>query len=132
MHDHDHEHDHEHAEESHDARVTVAELTPVRRRLDVEIPAAEVQAELDRAFSQLGTRARLPGFRPGRAPRAILDRMFGAEVRFVPSEDPMDRRRRDRLRVKAFQIVSDASRPEVVVLAQVENLADDIGRRGPG
>jgi trigger factor len=81
VHDHDHEHDHEHAEESHDARVTVAELTPVRRRLDVEIPAAEVQAELDRAFTQLGTRARLPGFRPGRAPRAILDRMFGAEVR---------------------------------------------------
>ena len=81
MHDHDHEHDHEHAEESHDARVTVAELTPVRRRLDIEIPAAEVQAELDRAFTQLGTRARLPGFRPGRAPRAILDRMFGAEVR---------------------------------------------------
>lgn len=81
MHDHDHEHDHEHAAQSHDARVIVAELTPVRRRLDVEIPAAEVQAELDRAFSLLGTRARLPGFRPGRAPRAILDKMFGAEVR---------------------------------------------------
>jgi trigger factor len=80
-HDHDHEHDHEHAAPSHDARVTVAELTPVRRRLDVEIPAGEVQAELDRAFGLLGTRARLPGFRPGRAPRAILDRMFGAEVR---------------------------------------------------
>ena len=78
---HDHDHDHEHAGQTHDARVTVAELTPVRRRLDVEIPAAEVQAELDRAFSLLGTRARLPGFRPGRAPRAILDRMFGAEVR---------------------------------------------------
>ena len=54
MHDHDHEHDHEHAEESHDARVTVAELTPVRRRLDVEIPAAEVQAELVRKDVRLG------------------------------------------------------------------------------
>lgn len=77
MHDHDHSHD----GGAHDARVTVEELTPVRRRLEVEIPAAEVQAELDRAFGQLGNRARLPGFRPGRAPRAILDRMFGAEVR---------------------------------------------------
>jgi len=79
VHDHDHEHDHEGG--AHDARVTVEELTPVRRRLEVEIPATEVQAELDRAFGLLGNRARLPGFRPGRAPRAILDRMFGAEVR---------------------------------------------------
>jgi trigger factor len=78
-----HDHDHDHAREGgdHAARVTVEELTPVRRRLDVEIPAREVQAELDRAFSLLGTQARLPGFRPGRAPRAILDKMFGAEVR---------------------------------------------------
>jgi trigger factor len=78
---HDHDHEHAHDGGAHDARVTVEELTPVRRRLDVEIPAAEVQAELDRAFGLLGNRARLPGFRPGRAPRAILDRMFGAEVR---------------------------------------------------
>jgi trigger factor len=82
VHDHDH-HDHDHANEggSHDARVTVEELSPVRRKLEVEIPASEVQAELDRAFGLLGNRARLPGFRPGRAPRAILDKMFGAEVR---------------------------------------------------
>lgn len=78
MHDH-HEHDHE--TRTHDARVTVEELSPARRRIEVEIPAAEVQAELDRAFGLLGTRTRLPGFRPGRAPRAMLDRMFGAEVR---------------------------------------------------
>ena len=81
MHDHDHDHDHAHEGGDHAARVTVEELTPVRRRLDVEIPAVEVQAELDRAFSLLSTRARLPGFRPGRAPRAILDKMFGAELR---------------------------------------------------
>ena len=80
---HDHDHDHDHAEEggSHDASVTVEELSPIRRRIEVEIPAGEVQAELDRAFGLLGNRARLPGFRPGRAPRAILDKMFGAEVR---------------------------------------------------
>ena len=83
MHDHPHDHDHDHDGEggAHDARVTIEEVSPVRRRLEVEIPAGEVQAELDRAFGLLGNRARLPGFRPGRAPRAILDKMFGAEVR---------------------------------------------------
>ena len=43
---------------------TVEELTPVRKRLQVEVPAHAVQAELDRTFHEVGQRARLRGFRP--------------------------------------------------------------------
>ncbi len=57
------------------------DLTPVRKRLQVEVPAGAVQAELDRAFQQVGQRARLRGFRPGKAPRPVLERVFGDEVR---------------------------------------------------
>jgi trigger factor len=64
-----------------ESRVTLEDLTPVRKRLDVEVPAGAVQAELDRTYLQLGQRARLPGFRPGRAPRTVLERTFGDEVR---------------------------------------------------
>jgi trigger factor len=61
--------------------VTVEDLTPVRKRLTIEVPANEVQAELDRTFQQVAQRATLRGFRPGKAPRAVLERTFGAEVR---------------------------------------------------
>ncbi len=61
--------------------LTVDDLSPVRKRLRVEIPAAAVQAELDRAFLTIGRQARLPGFRPGKAPRVVLERMFGEQVR---------------------------------------------------
>jgi trigger factor len=64
-----------------DSRVTLEELTPIRKRLQVEVPAGAVQAELDRTYRELGQRARLPGFRPGRAPRAVLERTFGDDVR---------------------------------------------------
>src|SRR5207244_2309175 len=60
---------------------TLEDLTPVRKRLQVEVPAAAVQAELDRAFQLVGREARLRGFRPGRAPRAVLEQFFGAQVR---------------------------------------------------
>src|SRR5262249_5731243 len=40
-----------------------------------------VQQEVDRAFQLVGRQARLPGFRPGKAPRAVLERMFGEQVR---------------------------------------------------
>lgn len=56
-------------------------LDAVRRRLTVEIPAEEVQSELDAAYSGLARSARVPGFRPGRAPRRVLERMFGDSVR---------------------------------------------------
>jgi trigger factor len=63
------------------SRVTLEDLSPVRKRLQVEIPAAAVQAELDRAFQRVGTQARLRGFRPGRAPRPVVERVFGDQVR---------------------------------------------------
>jgi trigger factor len=63
------------------SRVTLEDLGPVRKRLQIEVPADTVQAELDRAYQTLGQRARLRGFRPGKAPRPVLERVFGAEVR---------------------------------------------------
>ena len=64
-----------------DSRVMLEDLTPVRKRLQIEIPAGAVEAELERAFRRLGQQARLPGFRPGKAPRHVLERMFGVQVR---------------------------------------------------
>jgi trigger factor len=61
--------------------VTLEDLGSVRKRLRIEVPAETVQSELDRAFHEVGQRARLRGFRPGKAPRPVLERVFGAEVR---------------------------------------------------
>ncbi len=62
-------------------RVVVETLSPVRKRVQVEVPAAEVQGELDRAFASVGREARIRGFRQGRVPRAVLERMFGEQIR---------------------------------------------------
>lgn len=62
-------------------KVALESVDAVRRRLAVEIPAAEVTAEIERAYEQLRRKARVPGFRPGRAPRPVLEKMFGDQVR---------------------------------------------------
>lgn len=51
-----------------------------QRRIQVTVPAATVRNELDKAFRQLGKRARLRGFRPGKAPRNVLEARFGPQV----------------------------------------------------
>jgi trigger factor len=62
-------------------RVTLEDLSPVRKRLTIEIPADAVSAELERALEVVGRQARLRGFRPGKAPRSVVERVFGPDIR---------------------------------------------------
>jgi len=58
-------------------KVKVEELSSVRRKVSVEIPAAEVDKLLNQIYRRIGRSARLKGFRPGKAPRKILERYYG-------------------------------------------------------
>ncbi|MBI4518112.1 MAG: trigger factor [Deltaproteobacteria bacterium] len=62
-------------------KVEVEAVDPVRRRLAIEVPAEEVRDEIERAYADLGRRARVRGFRPGRTPRPVLEQLFGDQVR---------------------------------------------------
>jgi trigger factor len=56
---------------------TVEKLSPTRVRLNVEVPFEELEPDFDRAFTQLAKQVRLPGFRPGKAPRKLLEARLG-------------------------------------------------------
>ena len=78
-------------------KVQVEELSPVERKLSIEVPPEQVQAELGRAYAQLGRQVRLPGFRPGKVPRRILEAKFKGEV-----EDDVARRLVERAYLSAI------------------------------
>ncbi|CAN3129967.1 trigger factor [Mycobacterium sp. smrl_JER01] len=56
---------------------TVEKLSPTRVRINVEVPFTELEPDIDRAFKQLAKQIRLPGFRPGKAPRKLLEARVG-------------------------------------------------------
>ncbi|BBX53142.1 trigger factor [Mycolicibacterium poriferae] len=56
---------------------TVEKLSPTRVRINVEVPFTELEPEIDKAFKQLAKQIRLPGFRPGKAPRKLLEARVG-------------------------------------------------------
>jgi len=56
---------------------TVEQLSPTRVRINVEVPFTELEPDFDRAFKQLAQQVRLPGFRPGKAPRKLLEARIG-------------------------------------------------------
>ncbi len=61
--------------------VTVSRISPVKIELSVEVPADTVQAQVERAYSDLGRRAKIRGFRPGKAPRNVLVQLFEPQVK---------------------------------------------------
>ncbi|MCX4240291.1 trigger factor [Paraliomyxa miuraensis] len=60
---------------------SIERISEVECRVKVEIPWEEVSSRLSSKMSELRRRARLPGFRPGKVPPAVLERMFGKGVR---------------------------------------------------
>jgi len=49
-------------------------------RLRVAVPAGEFESAIDAAFRKLAREVRIPGFRPGRAPRRLLEAHLGTEL----------------------------------------------------
>jgi trigger factor len=78
----------------------VTEAGPFERTLTVHLDEAELDAAEDRAARKLSQEIKVKGFRPGKAPRAIIESMVGAE----------------RLRTEAIE----EALPEVVTNALIE------------
>lgn len=68
-------------------KVTVEELSPVLKKVSVEVPAETVDKAVDKAYRVIGRQARIKGFRPGKVPRRILERYYGHQVLHEVAED---------------------------------------------
>ena len=61
----------------------------LERRMEVAVPASEVAAEIDQRLKQISRTARLKGFRPGKAPFAVIRKQYGEQVRAEVVSDLM-------------------------------------------
>jgi trigger factor len=61
-------------------KVSVENVSSVKKIMNVEIPEEKVVSELNDAYKQLKNTAKIKGFRKGKAPRSVLERMFKKDV----------------------------------------------------
>ncbi|MCM8748857.1 trigger factor [Thermomicrobiaceae bacterium CFH 74404] len=61
-------------------KVTVERLPQSAVRLDIAADPEEFERAFERAFRRINQQVAIPGFRPGRAPRALVERRLGREV----------------------------------------------------
>jgi trigger factor len=57
-------------------KLEVTELGPVKRAIKIEVPEDVVNQEFDRVYTDLKRQVRVPGFRPGKAPVAMLEKRY--------------------------------------------------------
>lgn len=61
-------------------KVTVEDISPVEKRLSVEIPPDAVREALDSAYRKIGQTVSIKGFRKGKVPRSVLERFYAPQA----------------------------------------------------
>jgi len=101
-------------------KTQVDEVGKNKVKMTVEVPSADVDKLLSKTYKRLAQQVKVPGFRPGKAPKAIIDQRLGKD--FVRNEAL-----KDGLPGMYAEAVEEADLD--VRLADVD--ADDVAELGP-
>jgi trigger factor len=87
-------------------KIEVENVSPVERKVTIEVDPDRVAKELEQAYVGLGRRAKLRGFRPGKAPRKVLERHFRSEVESEVAEKIVQATFQEAIRVEDLDVVA--------------------------
>jgi trigger factor len=76
-----------------------------KHTLEITVPAEEVEAETGRAVAKVQQRARLPGFRPGKAPPSIIRQHFAGDIRKQVLESLIPKYLQNRFEAEDLKVV---------------------------
>ena len=60
--------------------VSVEELSPIRKKLVIEVAADQVTEKIEQAYAKIAKTADLKGFRKGKVPRAMLEKHYAPRM----------------------------------------------------
>jgi trigger factor len=67
--------------EEGDLGATVEDISSTKKRLKIEIPTDIIEEEYASSLDNVRQRSRIPGFRPGKAPVAMIEKRFGGDIK---------------------------------------------------
>jgi trigger factor len=91
-------------------KIDIDEISPVQRKVRVELPAETVASEFSRAYEDLRRRVRIKGFRAGKAPRGVLQGIYGDELKGRVQSQLVEESLGEVIKERGLKIVS---RPEI-------------------
>src|SRR5689334_24349288 len=91
------------------------DVSDTQKNLVVEIPSAEVDAEIDKVARDYGKAARIPGFRPGKVPAKVVRQKFRDQILHDVAHGLIPRAVDEALREKGVEPVDTPDIKDVVV-----------------
>jgi trigger factor len=82
--------------------VEIIEVSSCKRNLAVEIPAQEVEREIDKIAREYAHTAKVPGFRPGKVPLTIIRQRYGSDLQQDATQKIIERCWKDTLAEHGF------------------------------
>jgi len=103
-------------------KVELKDLSETRKQLVVAFEAAEVDQEINKVTGEFVSQARIPGFRPGKAPVSVIRKRFEKEIAQELRQSMVARAYRDSTKEKGLEVLSvvDAAEPTILAGAPVE------------
>jgi trigger factor len=83
------------------------DVSPVRKTIEVEIPAELISREANRVTSEFSQSAKVPGFRPGKIPANVVRNRFSKEIRDEVVSRVLGQSFRDAMREKDLEPVGE-------------------------
>lgn len=68
-------------------QTSIERLDEGRAKITVTVSAADVDAAISDAYATVGAKLRIPGFRPGKAPRPVIDTHVGREAVLAEAQE---------------------------------------------
>ena len=115
---HDHAHDHNHGNHAGHTHAAPAMNPECTRTVEVTVPAEDVSAEFASVLKRYRKQARIPGFRAGKVPEAVIRNKFADGLRQDVLESILPKHLRKALDAQGLQPVSQ---PQVTDLHLAEN-----------
>ena len=96
-------------------KTDLTDINDTRKNLRVEIPSDIVDAEIDRVARDYSRRAKIPGFRPGKAPARVIKQRFKDQILHDVAHDLIPRAVDDALRERGVEPVDTPSVKDVSI-----------------
>ena len=90
--------------------ITVEDVAPCKKRLKIEVPANRVKQAYDKVADDFQREARIPGFRPGHAPRTVVVKKFHKDIESEAQRTLVPEAYREAIEEKKLRVVSQ---PEI-------------------
>jgi len=86
-------------------KVQIEEISPIRKKMHIEVPPEAYQKALDRAYDKLKKKVQIKGFRKGKVPRSILEKYYKAQTEMETVSDLIDQSYREAIQEHAIPAV---------------------------